>query len=83
MDNKRRKFLKMAGASVIAGIGAPVVVKLTSSTAAASASSGSAAPAAAHGEAGGHGAADTSASGLAWSLTCANFMETRKCWTRQ
>ena len=60
MDNKRRKFLKMAGASVIAGIGAPVIVKLSSNTAVASASSGSAAPAAADGEAAGHGAADTS-----------------------
>ncbi len=47
MDNKRRKFLKMAGASVIAGIGAPALVKLTSTTATASGS----APAAAHGAA--------------------------------
>jgi molybdopterin-containing oxidoreductase family iron-sulfur binding subunit len=30
MDNKRRKFLKIAGASVLAGIGAPAIVKLTS-----------------------------------------------------
>ena len=60
MDNKRRKFLKLAGASVIAGIGAPVVVKLTSNTAVASASGESAAPAAAHGESSGRQAVDAS-----------------------
>lgn len=32
MDNQRRKFLKIAGASVIAGIGAPAVIKLTAAT---------------------------------------------------
>ena len=62
MDTKRRKFLKMAGASVIAGIGAPAIVKLTSTTAVASGSGGHEAPAAAagHGESGGHAAADAS-----------------------
>lgn len=47
MDNKRRKFLKMAGVSVLAGIGAPSIIKLTS----ASASSGAATESAAHGAA--------------------------------
>jgi len=62
MDNKRRKFLKMAGASVIAGIGAPAIVKLTSTTAVASGGGGheAPAPAAAHGDSGGHGAEDAS-----------------------
>jgi Fe-S-cluster-containing dehydrogenase component len=36
MDNQRRKFLKIAGATALAGISAPVVVKLTSSSAFAS-----------------------------------------------
>lgn len=50
MDNKRRKFLKMAGASVLAGIGAPAIVKLTSTPVLASGGAGNAAPtAAAHG----------------------------------
>ncbi|RUM40792.1 MAG: 4Fe-4S ferredoxin, partial [Desulfocapsa sp.] len=43
MDNARRKFLKVAGASVAAGIAAPAIVKLTASSALAS---------------GGHGAAE-------------------------
>ncbi len=60
MDNKRRKFLKMAGASVIAGIGAPAIVKLTSTTAVASGSGGADAPAAAHGASGSNGTADAS-----------------------
>lgn len=62
MDNKRRKFLKMAGASVIAGIGAPAVFKLTSTTAVASGDAGHAAPAAAaaHGDSGGPAAQDAS-----------------------
>lgn len=36
MDKQRRKFLKIAGATALAGISAPVVVKLTSSPALAS-----------------------------------------------
>ena len=28
MDNKRRKFLKMAGATVLAGISAPAIIKI-------------------------------------------------------
>lgn len=36
MDNKRRKFLKMAGATVLAGISAPAIVKLSSTDAIAS-----------------------------------------------
>jgi len=59
MDNQRRKFLKLAGATALAGISAPAVVKLTASPALASsapAGHGAAAqdshaqPAAAHGE---------------------------------
>ena len=46
MDKQRRKFLKIAGASVVAGIGAPAIVKLTASPALAS--GGHAAPAAGH-----------------------------------
>lgn len=60
MDNKRRKFLKMAGASVIAGIGAPAIVKLTTTTAVASGDATHDAPAAAHGDSGGHGVEETS-----------------------
>lgn len=47
MDNKRRKFLKIAGLSALAGIGAPAIVKLTSESAVASVDAG-------------HGAAATS-----------------------
>ena len=36
MDKQRRKFLKIAGATALAGIGAPALVRLTSSTALAS-----------------------------------------------
>ncbi len=36
MDNKRRKFLKMAGATALAGISAPAVIKLTATPAVAS-----------------------------------------------
>ena len=50
MDNKRRKFLKMAGATVLAGISAPAIVKLSSNSAVA-AGGGNEAPAAAHGTA--------------------------------
>lgn len=53
MDNKRRKFLKMAGATVLAGISAPAVVTLRSSTATASGDTHAAAPAEEHG--GAHG----------------------------
>ena len=56
MDNKRRKFLKMAGATVLAGISAPALVKLSSTSAVASGEGGQAAPAAeSHGNADGHG----------------------------
>ena len=55
MDKQRRKFLKIAGASVVAGIGAPAVIKLTSTSALASAHGTAveheAAPAAGHGHA--------------------------------
>ena len=54
MDTKRRKFLKMAGATVLAGISAPAVVRLTSSSAVASGDSQSAVPAAGHAPAEGH-----------------------------
>ena len=48
MDNKRRKFLKMAGATVLAGISAPAVIRLSTQDAVAS-GGGEAAPAAGHG----------------------------------
>jgi len=49
MDKQRRKFLKIAGASVVAGLGAPAIIKLSASPAVAS-SAGHDAPAAdAHG----------------------------------
>ncbi len=58
MDKQRRKFLKIAGASVVAGIGAPAVIKLTSTSALASghgtAAEHEATPAAGHGQASGH-----------------------------
>ena len=43
MDKQRRKFLKVAGATALAGISAPAVVKLTSSPAVASSGHGAAA----------------------------------------
>ncbi len=49
MDNKRRKFLKMAGATVLAGISAPAIVKLSSGSAVAS-GGGQEAPAESHGQ---------------------------------
>ena len=55
MDNKRRKFLKMAGATVLAGISAPAIVKLSTTSAVASGEEGHEAPAEGHGNAGGHG----------------------------
>ncbi len=60
MDNARRKFLKIAGASVAAGIGAPAIVKLGAVPALASESHGHGAAEEhghaqeAHGEHGGH-----------------------------
>jgi Fe-S-cluster-containing dehydrogenase component len=52
MDNQRRKFLKIAGISALAGIGAPVLVKLTSTSAFATAQEGhKAASGGAHGAA--------------------------------
>ena len=61
MDNKRRKFLKMAGASVLAGIGAPAIVKLSSNKAVAAGGGGHEAPAAASDSShGGHGSEDSS-----------------------
>ena len=57
MDKQRRKFLKIAGATALAGISAPAVVTLTSSPALASSAepAAHAAPADAH-KAEGHGA---------------------------
>lgn len=57
MDKQRRKFLKVAGATALAGISAPAVGKLTAKDA--HAAGGHAAPAtAAHGDGHGHGEAD-------------------------
>ncbi|WP_136796776.1 sulfate reduction electron transfer complex DsrMKJOP subunit DsrO [Desulfosediminicola ganghwensis] len=55
MDNNRRKFLKMAGATALAGIGAPAVVKLTSTSAHASSAAHGAPAVAAHAEGGSDG----------------------------
>jgi molybdopterin-containing oxidoreductase family iron-sulfur binding subunit len=51
MDKQRRKFLKIAGATALAGIGAPAIVKLTSSPALASAAAGNTDAHGAHGAA--------------------------------
>jgi len=48
MDKQRRKFLKIAGATALAGIGAPAIVKLSASPALASSTG--------HGETAAHGA---------------------------
>jgi molybdopterin-containing oxidoreductase family iron-sulfur binding subunit len=53
MDTKRRKFLKMAGAAALAGIGAPALIKLNSTSAFASEEPAHEAPA--HGEPAAHG----------------------------
>jgi len=47
MDKQRRKFLKIAGASVVVGIGAPAIIRLSADPA--HAAGGHAAPDAAHG----------------------------------
>ena len=52
MDKQRRKFLKIAGASVVAGIGAPAFIKLSATPVLAS-GDGHAAPAAGHADRGG------------------------------
>jgi molybdopterin-containing oxidoreductase family iron-sulfur binding subunit len=63
MDKQRRKFLKIAGATALAGISAPVVIRLTSSPALASSTghgdAAHAAPADTHQT--GHGAAEAPA----------------------
>jgi len=57
MDKQRRKFLKLAGATALAGLSAPAVVKLTSSPALASSDAHAPAPADTHNDdAHGHGA---------------------------
>ena len=56
MDNKRRKFLKMAGATVLAGISAPALVKLNATVANAAGGGTHGAAAAGHDDGhGGHG----------------------------
>jgi molybdopterin-containing oxidoreductase family iron-sulfur binding subunit len=70
MDKQRRKFLKIAGATALAGISAPVVVTLTASPALASSAPGKTdahgAPADAH-KTSGHGA-ETAAKGVRLGL---------------
>lgn len=63
MNNKRRKFLKMAGATVLAGMGAPVLVKLHG-TAQASADSEPAPAHAADSHGGGHGHGEEQNAGI-------------------
>ncbi|MDK9706707.1 MAG: 4Fe-4S dicluster domain-containing protein [Desulforhopalus sp.] len=65
MDKQRRKFLKIAGATALAGISAPVVVNLTGSPAVASAAKNQASAQAA--AAGGHGD-DTAPKGVKLGL---------------
>ncbi|MFV0438561.1 MAG: sulfate reduction electron transfer complex DsrMKJOP subunit DsrO [Desulfopila sp.] len=50
MDNQRRKFLKMAGVTALAGIGAPAVTRLASPAHASSAPTGHETPAEGHGQ---------------------------------
>lgn len=57
MDKKRRKFLKIAGATALAGMSAPAVVKLTSTVAHASSEAHAPAPADTH-KADGHAAVE-------------------------
>jgi len=75
MDNKRRKFLKMAGASVLAGVGAPAIVKLSSSPAVASGGGGNEAPAAAHGASAGHGAEESTGVRLGMLIDMRKFYD--------
>jgi hypothetical protein len=63
MNSKRRKFLKMAGATVLAGMGAPALVKLHG-TAQASADSGPAPAHAADSHGGGHGHGEEQNAGI-------------------
>lgn len=74
MDNKRRKFLKMAGASVLAGIGAPAVVKLTSNQALAS-GGGHGTPAAAKADGHGHGAEEAKGMQLGMVIDMRKFYD--------
>jgi Fe-S-cluster-containing dehydrogenase component len=57
MDNERRKFLKIAGLSALAGIGAPAIAKLTTNTAVASEGHAAAGEAKKMAESSGHGGA--------------------------
>jgi len=75
MDNKRRKFLKMAGATVLAGISAPAVVKLSSTSAVASGGGGHEAPAEGHGNAGGHGEEQSSGVRLGMVIDMRKFYQ--------
>ncbi|THB79139.1 MAG: 4Fe-4S dicluster domain-containing protein [Desulfobulbaceae bacterium] len=72
MDTKRRKFLKMAGASVLAGIGAPAIVKLSTKDAVA-AGGGHGAAKASHG--GGHGAEESSGVRLGMVIDMRKFYD--------
>lgn len=67
MDNKRRKFLKMAGATALAGISAPAVVKLTATPSFASSQAASHGAADAHQEAA-HGTAEEAPQGVRLGL---------------
>jgi Fe-S-cluster-containing dehydrogenase component len=68
MDKQRRKFLKIAGATALAGVSAPAVVKLTADPALASSGHGEASSAAAAQGAAAHGA-ETQAHGAAEAPT--------------
>jgi Fe-S-cluster-containing dehydrogenase component len=70
MDNQRRKFLKIAGISALAGIGAPALAKLTSTSAFAAAQEGHTAAAGAA-----HGATEQSGIQLGMVIDMRKFIE--------
>jgi len=76
MDNKRRKFLKMAGATVLAGISAPTIVKLSSNSAVAAGGGGHDTAAAAHGGSdAGHGEEQSSGAQLGMVIDMRKFYD--------
>jgi len=76
MDKQRRKFLKIAGATALAGIGAPAVVKLTASPALAS----STATTDAHGVQAEHGSAGHGAESASQGVRLGLLIDMRKLY---
>ncbi len=75
MDKQRRKFLKIAGASVVAGISAPAIAKLSASPAEASST--------AHGESSTHGATESHGSVEPKKIRLGMVIDMRKLAERQ